>query len=725
MATSIDHIQLQHWIQDRDADAFNELAQRYAGLVFGACLRITRNRSDAEDATQECFRSLASITAVPLTPLGPWLHRVATNGALDLLEAKNRRVSREQEYVGEIGSVVESNWNDLDVLIDQAIADLPDELRVPIVAHFLEGQTYTSLSESIGVSRQVVTYRVKKGIRLLRRALKKNGVAVSLAALTTGMTAQLSVAETVPIGTTAAIGKMALVGAVHPVSAGGVATSIGSSSLGKTVLGGIVMSTTTKACISAGAILIGLVSLYWINAGDEIDSLPIADEAAAAVAPASIELPIETPSISEADPAPVELVEASLVEEPEESPVDGLWLIESYSYVDPIDARLNAFVNVHEGHLYRIDTKGDSINFSLLEPWRLNATFRLWFAGVLDGESVELRGANDESHSDSNHIQLRGGFNADWTTFEGEGRLKFDESETKSIERHGSTRYNLVLSRVEDRHGEPAISNDDALKMSQSRAKALGEALYSYALDHGGKLPDRLSELFPDYLDDDAFVHDTAGRTVHYSGGKVPEGLLEEGLAWEDFNLDMSMRDRLEAWETYQRERWGSSQPVLPPVVTVSYDDLQMSFSIDALGRVVQREHWMSGDGAQLFSDVYAESANMLQQLAINYKMFEAEYDYFPAGMTSLYPEYLDDVSVLTHLLDLPGTSSYVQVIPASHGADYDDQSVVPLLVQVLPENAAGSRILVLFLDGHISGMSEAEYLDRYADFPVEPHLNW
>ena len=79
MAHSTDEIQLQDWIRTRDADAFNELARRYSGIVFGACLRITGNRAEAEDATQECFETLARIQEVPRTPIGAWLHRVATN----------------------------------------------------------------------------------------------------------------------------------------------------------------------------------------------------------------------------------------------------------------------------------------------------------------------------------------------------------------------------------------------------------------------------------------------------------------------------------------------------------------------------------------------------------------------------------------------------------------------------------------------------------------------
>ena len=92
MDRGTDDILLQDWIRARDADAFNELTRRYSGIVFGTCLRITGNRAEAEDATQECFEILARIPEAPRTPLGAWLHRVATNGALDRVKAQKRRV---------------------------------------------------------------------------------------------------------------------------------------------------------------------------------------------------------------------------------------------------------------------------------------------------------------------------------------------------------------------------------------------------------------------------------------------------------------------------------------------------------------------------------------------------------------------------------------------------------------------------------------------------------
>ena len=70
-----DQKDLHKWIRQRDANAFKDLTSRYSGLVYATCLRITGDRAEAEDVTQECFERLASVPAVPRAPLGPWLHR--------------------------------------------------------------------------------------------------------------------------------------------------------------------------------------------------------------------------------------------------------------------------------------------------------------------------------------------------------------------------------------------------------------------------------------------------------------------------------------------------------------------------------------------------------------------------------------------------------------------------------------------------------------------------
>lgn len=157
MDPSVDHMNLNHWIHSRNADAFNELVQRYSGIVFGTCLRITGNRSEAEDVTQECFATLAGIPEVPASPVGSWLHRVATNGALDRIKARSRREKRESLYANENSHVAAASWIDEEraYLNDQMYAFLPDDALVVWSGYAEDLFTHEFESKARGALTQV------------------------------------------------------------------------------------------------------------------------------------------------------------------------------------------------------------------------------------------------------------------------------------------------------------------------------------------------------------------------------------------------------------------------------------------------------------------------------------------------------------------------------------------------------------------------------------------
>lgn len=46
---------LQRFARTGDSEAFSELVRRYAGLVYGACLRILADKDRAADAVQDTF----------------------------------------------------------------------------------------------------------------------------------------------------------------------------------------------------------------------------------------------------------------------------------------------------------------------------------------------------------------------------------------------------------------------------------------------------------------------------------------------------------------------------------------------------------------------------------------------------------------------------------------------------------------------------------------------
>src|SRR5437899_8796321 len=90
---------LERFVAERDEAAFEALVRRHGPLVLGVCLRVLRNRHDAEDAFQATFlvlvRKAASI--VPRDMVGNWLYGVAHRTALSAKAALSRRHAKEKQ----------------------------------------------------------------------------------------------------------------------------------------------------------------------------------------------------------------------------------------------------------------------------------------------------------------------------------------------------------------------------------------------------------------------------------------------------------------------------------------------------------------------------------------------------------------------------------------------------------------------------------------------------
>lgn len=209
------------WRDMRDAEAFRALADAYGGMVYATALRVLGSPQDAEDVAQECFETLATARKTPSAYLGPWLHRVAVNRALNRRRGDMRRRVREAAYHAERGEVSEADWDDIHRYVDEAIAALPDTHRRAVVAHFLEGRTHLEFAREEGIARSTATDRIQKGVALIREALRKKGVAVPAATLTALFSRHLAAAEAPP-GVREALGRIAVSGAGSGGKIGGV-----------------------------------------------------------------------------------------------------------------------------------------------------------------------------------------------------------------------------------------------------------------------------------------------------------------------------------------------------------------------------------------------------------------------------------------------------------------------------------------------------------------------
>ena len=201
-------------------EAFEEIVRRYAAMVFGVCLKTTRNPHDAEDATQAVFLNLAvhcKTSDQPITYVGPWLQKVARRVSLDIRRSKKRRQAREETHAATNGN---GNGNghvdggqdgvdveELKVVLNEELHQLPAKYRLPMILHYYGGLSRDEMAKELGCKPSTLGVRIHRGRQMLAQRLTERGA--SPGHLSLGLAISLSVRSAVGDGIIAATSKAA------------------------------------------------------------------------------------------------------------------------------------------------------------------------------------------------------------------------------------------------------------------------------------------------------------------------------------------------------------------------------------------------------------------------------------------------------------------------------------------------------------------------------------
>jgi len=257
-----DEYLLERWHNHMDPQAFREIVQRHGSAVYAVCCRMLRNHADAADVTQECFLEVLRNRA-DSSPrkLGAWLHGMATNRSLMHLRAGKRRRTREAAYAEQQVMQTASDESELPGLLDEAIEDLPEELREPVVAHFLYGRSHASIARELGIPRRTVSNRIQRGLMQMGAFLRSRGVTASATVLATSLAAAKANAAALPGAISESLARYCLQEAA--LTASGAATGAAAA----TSAGGLL---AVKHVLAAVAVLAAVVSgsIWWAVRGD-------------------------------------------------------------------------------------------------------------------------------------------------------------------------------------------------------------------------------------------------------------------------------------------------------------------------------------------------------------------------------------------------------------------------------------------------------------------------
>lgn len=173
-----------------DRTAFHILYDRHASTVLGLALRISGERTSAEDILQETFWRVWRNGASYLPARGPfagWLFRIARNLAID---AYRRRSSRPQAIPVEMADAdpildrvpnpdinipEQAQLNVMAGQVRDAMKSLPREQRQVIELAYFYGMTRLEIAEVTGEPLGTIHTRARLGLQKLRETLKRAG----------------------------------------------------------------------------------------------------------------------------------------------------------------------------------------------------------------------------------------------------------------------------------------------------------------------------------------------------------------------------------------------------------------------------------------------------------------------------------------------------------------------------------------------------------------------
>lgn len=179
-------------LQASDDAAVEDLAERYGRRILQLSLRHIKNREDAEEVAQDVlmkvYQKVGSFRGD--AALSSWIYRITFNTAMSRLRSRRLARAADQERARieravEVGDPVPErqviDWSHLpdeELLkaqlrraVAEAISELPEIYRAPVVLRDIQGLTTHEASSRLKLKDQTLKSRLHRGRLMLRRRL--------------------------------------------------------------------------------------------------------------------------------------------------------------------------------------------------------------------------------------------------------------------------------------------------------------------------------------------------------------------------------------------------------------------------------------------------------------------------------------------------------------------------------------------------------------------------
>lgn len=172
-----------------DAGAFETLVRRHASGLLGFLVRMTRDRSRAEDLFQETFLRVhtKADTFKPEQRFKAWLYAIAAHAAIDVRRRDARapgfasfdaetddRPALAEKLAAEMPHPAEKlSADERKNHVRAAVEQLPPRQRATVALAYFEGLTYPEVADALGCTVGTVKTQVSRAMQALARILPR------------------------------------------------------------------------------------------------------------------------------------------------------------------------------------------------------------------------------------------------------------------------------------------------------------------------------------------------------------------------------------------------------------------------------------------------------------------------------------------------------------------------------------------------------------------------
>jgi len=180
--------------QQGDLDAFRALVDQFSDRVMRVIVNVMHcDWATAEDLCQETFlRVHGGLAGFDGQRFTGWLATIATNVAISELRRRRaqkrgqRTLSLDAPIAGtddlyldpagrEQDPAQRAHHREFAARVREAVRELPEEFRVPVVLRDMDGMSYEDIAATLGVPPGTVRSRIHRGRLLLQDLLKEFG----------------------------------------------------------------------------------------------------------------------------------------------------------------------------------------------------------------------------------------------------------------------------------------------------------------------------------------------------------------------------------------------------------------------------------------------------------------------------------------------------------------------------------------------------------------------